>query len=242
MSEMPVHDLEWTDEVLERFWSFYGEKVHTYFAESYGAAIVRKLAPRIPEGSVCIDYGCGSGGLTAALLAAGYRVGAADFSPKSIDQVARRFAGHANFLGAWNIVGGAPERIPPADAVFSVETIEHVTDRHIAAYFAAIARLLKPDGSAIFTTPNNEDIEAAKVFCPESGAVFHPMQHVRSFDPACIEALLRSHGFAPTATFVTDFALSFARNPKTWLADKGKRALGMGAPPPHLVAIARPYP
>ena len=239
MSDMQSHELDWTDEALARFWSFYGDKVHTYFAESHGAAITRKMAGHFPASGLCIDYGCGSGGLTAALLAAGYRVAAADLSTKSVAHVTGRFKGHVNFLGAWNIVDAAPAAIPPADAVFSVETIEHVTDRHVEAYFTGIAGLLKPDGRAIFTTPNNEDIEAAKIFCPESGAVFHPMQHVRSFDPIHIAALLRAHGFEPVATFVTDFALSFARNPKTWIADKGKRLLGMGAPSPHLVAVAR---
>jgi cyclopropane fatty-acyl-phospholipid synthase-like methyltransferase len=179
------------------------------------------------------------GGLTSALLAAGHRVGAVDLSQKSVTYVADRFAGQTNFLGARIVadVAGAP--FPLADVVFSVETIEHVTDRHVDDYFSIIARLLKPGGLAIFTTPNDENIESAAVFCPESGAVFHPMQHVRSFDPGRIDQFVSAHGFEPLTTFVTDFGLSLRERPKAWFADKGKRLLGMGVPPPHLVAVTR---
>ena len=127
----------------------------------------------------------------------------------------------------------------PADALFSVETIEHILTQHEAEYFGNLRGLLKPGGTALLSTPNNEDIEAAKVFCPESGAVFHPMQHVRSFDAQSLPRLLSDNGFRPAETYVTDFGLSLRERPKQWVADKGKRMLGMGMPPPHLVCIAK---
>src|SRR5262245_5759971 len=131
MNERPIHRLEWTDDLVERFWSFQGDKIHTYFAESFGPAIVRRTAQWVPAHAVCIDYGCGSGGLTAALLAAGHKVGAIDFTPKSVAHVAQRFAGRDNFLGARTVAEQASAPFPTADIVFSVETIEHVTDPHI---------------------------------------------------------------------------------------------------------------
>ena len=236
-AEPAVHELIWTDENVRRFWSFYADRTHTYFAESFGAEIVRRLAHHVPGGGLCIDHGCGSGGLAAALLAAGYRVAAADFSADAVTRVQRRFVGDPNFVGAWpttEIVGAAPA----ADAVFSLETIEHVTDPNVGAYFAAITALIKTGGVVIITTPNDEDVEAAKVFCPESGAVFHPMQHVRSFDAARLAAFLAKHGLEPREIFATDFGVSL-RSPKRWIADKAKYLLGMGVKPPHLVAVAR---
>ena len=238
LGQLPSHKIEWTDELVQRFWTYYADNTEAYFTEKLGPAIVRKTRHLFPVNAICVDYGCGSGGLTAALLSAGYNVAALDFSPNAVANVNSRFAGRDGFLGA-RIVTDTATPFPPADIVFSVETIEHVTDKHIDDYFATIRDLLKPSGSAIFTTPNNEDIEAASVFCPESGAVFHPMQHVRSFDEERIANLLRAHGFAAVATFVTDFALSLNERPKAWLADKGKRLLRMGTRPPHLVAIAR---
>ena len=97
---MDVHDLEWTDETLESFWTFWGDKVHTYFAEAYGAAIVWTAARFLRPGQLCVDYGCGSGGLTAALLNAGFRVAAIDYSPKSVEDVTVRFSEHDLFAGA----------------------------------------------------------------------------------------------------------------------------------------------
>ena len=57
MDDRPIHQLEWTDERLERFWSYHGDNVHIYFAESYGPAILRKTAGHIPSTGICIDYG-----------------------------------------------------------------------------------------------------------------------------------------------------------------------------------------
>ena len=236
-AEPPVHELVWTDENVRRLWSFYADKTHTYFAESFGAEIVRRLGHHVPPGGLCIDYGCGSGGLTAALLAAGYPVAAADYSAEAVTRVHSRFAGNPRFLGAWHttqIVGATPA----ADAIFSLETIEHVTEPNVGAYFAAITSMIEAGGVVIVSTPNDEDVDAAKVFCPESGAVFHPMQHVRSFDAARLAAFLTKHGLEPREIFATDFGVSL-RSPKRWIADKTKRLLGMGLKPPHLVAVAR---
>jgi 2-polyprenyl-3-methyl-5-hydroxy-6-metoxy-1,4-benzoquinol methylase len=232
-----AHDLIWTDETVQRFWSYYADKTHAYFAESFGGEVVRRMANFLPKGCLCVDYGCGSGGLSAALLGAGYRVAAADHSLDAVARVRQRFAGRPGFLGAWH-TGAILGATDPAEAVFSLETIEHVTDAGLAAYFTAIRALAKPEGIVIVTTPYDEDIEAAKVFCPESGAVFHPMQHVRSFDTDSLAAVLATHGLRPLEVYATDFGVS-VRTPKRWVADKGKRLLGMGTRPPHLVAVAR---
>ncbi len=224
---------------MESFWTFWGDKVHTYFAEAYGAAIVRTAARFLWPGQLCVDYGCGSGGLTAALLNAGFRVAAIDYSPKSVEDVTARFSEHDLFTGARRVADLATAGGDPADALFSVETIEHILPQHEADYFRNLRGLLKPGGTAFLSTPNNEDIEAAKVFCPEAGAVFHPMQHARSFDTQSLPRLLSENGFRPSETYVTDFGLLLREPPKQWVADKGKRMLGMGMPPPHLVRIAK---
>jgi len=232
------HELEWTEERLERFWSYWGDRVHTYFAESFGPQIIDRTAGGVALGALCVDYGCGSGGLTAALLNQGFKVWAVDYARKSVEAVARRFADEKDFLGAFTVADLRQMDFQKADLVYSVETIEHVLGEQLGDYFANIRYLLKSDGKVIFSTPNNEDIEAAKVFCPESGAVFHPMQHIRSFDESAIEALIEAHGLTPEHTFITDFGISLTTTPKRWLADKGKRFLSMGMPPPHLVCIA----
>ena len=238
MSAPPrVHELVWTDETVQRFWSFYADKTHAYFAESFGAEIVRRMAHHLPRGGLCVDYGCGSGGLTAALLDAGYQVAATDYSEDAVTRVKQRFTSHPRFLGAWHVTA-IVDATARAVVVFSLETIEHVTDTNVDSYFAAINASVKAGGVVIITAPNDEDIEAAKVFCPESGAVFHPMQHVRSFNIAGLAAFISKFGLVPLEVFATDFGVS-PRTPRRWIADKTKRLLGMGTRPPHLVAVAR---
>ena len=236
MIENVPHEIEWTDALVERFWAYYSDKTHTYFTESVGREIVRRTSTSFKAGALCIDYGCGSGGLTAALLQAHFKVIAIDFSAESVRRVSDRFNGDSNFLGAYRV--GALPQLPVADALYSIETIEHVTAPNILSYFENIRTLLSPTGVAIFSTPNNEDIEAAKVFCPESGARFHPMQHVRSFNELTLSTFLRQNGLEPREVLITDFGLNWRSTPKRWLAAKGKHLLGMGLPPPHLVAIA----
>jgi hypothetical protein len=69
-----------------------------------------------------------------------------------------------------------------------------------------IRRILKPGTGYLFvTTPNNENLEASTVFCPECGAVFHRYQHLRSFTIESLEELMRSHGFATTLCNITLF-------------------------------------
>ena len=236
----PVHDLVWDDDAVRRFWAYQAHSPRPYFAENFGTEIARRFARHVPPGGHCIDLGCGSGGLVGALLARGFIVSAADDSIDNVERVTRQFGHEPRFLGA-RLTHAAGEPLPPADAVFSVETVEHIIDQRLGGYFDTIRACLKPGGVLIVTTPNDEDLEGAKVFCPESGAVFHPMQHMRSFDSAELRSFLAGFGFEARLVFATDFGLSL-RTPKLWIADKAKRLLGMGTRPPHLVAIARARP
>jgi cyclopropane fatty-acyl-phospholipid synthase-like methyltransferase len=159
-----AHELEWTDEHVLRFCAHYGNKVHTYFAETMGAEIVRRTLRAIPVHTVCADYGCDSGGLTAALLDAGVSVIAFDISPKSLEFVTDRFRGRQNFLGAFTPGDCEYSSLPKADIVFSIETIEHVTAPHVRSYFEAIRLLLSPTGFAVFTTQTMKTLRGRRCF------------------------------------------------------------------------------
>ena len=92
------------------------------------------------------DLGCGTGYGAAALAAAGQRVIALD----RVRPADRARAGGARF------VCGALERLPFAagrfDRVTSFQVVEHFADA--SAYLAEIARILRPDGVALLSTPN----------------------------------------------------------------------------------------
>jgi 2-polyprenyl-3-methyl-5-hydroxy-6-metoxy-1,4-benzoquinol methylase len=112
---------------------------------------LRYVAP----GARALDLGAGSGALTERLLAANFRVTAADigsaFQPKaefvSID------CNDPNFDRALT------ERF---DLIASVEVIEHLENP--TAFLRSICRLLTPNGVAILTTPNVENVPARLKF------------------------------------------------------------------------------
>ena len=81
------------------------------------------------------------------------------------------------------------------DIVFLVETIEHLTDIYLHTMLKKINRVLKPGGIIVVTTPNEENLEKANVHCPDCGATFHQMQHIRNWNVRKIEALANDFDF-----------------------------------------------
>jgi 2-polyprenyl-3-methyl-5-hydroxy-6-metoxy-1,4-benzoquinol methylase len=112
--------------------------------------MLESLRLRDPE---ILDFGCGTGWLTAALSQAGRATGI-DLSEVAIAQ-ARAAYPHVRF-----IAGNLYETTFPAehfDVVVSQEVVAHVEDP--GAYLETVARILKPNGYLIITTANRLVIE-----------------------------------------------------------------------------------
>jgi SAM-dependent methyltransferase len=112
---------------------------------------LRHVAP----GARALDLGAGSGALAERLQAAGLRVTAAD--------IKNYFELNTEFL---EVDLNDPEfaRTVPSkfDLITSVEVIEHLENP--TAFLRSICRLLKPNGVAILTTPNVENVPARLKF------------------------------------------------------------------------------
>jgi SAM-dependent methyltransferase len=114
-------------------------------AEACAPGLIGLLAPVRDRGGVAVELGCGSGVLTAALVASGFRVVATDASSAMLE-LARRH------------VRPGPERferlclpddpLPPADAVVGVgHVLNYLADRAaIDRALTAIAGALRPGG------------------------------------------------------------------------------------------------
>ena len=193
------HDIIWSPERIRRFWDYNGSNnalEDTYFSRLRGRALVDFVSRRIRIG-VALDLGCGRGDLVGYLLEK-HQAGGVDQSPDSVATVKRRFDNHPNFRGArtnTDQLGDAS-----VDTIFIVEVVEHLDDRTLASVLSEARRLLRPGGHLVLTTPNEEDLEASKVMCPECAAVFHRWQHVRSWSPESLVAHVRSFGFEGQAT------------------------------------------
>jgi SAM-dependent methyltransferase len=129
-------------------------------------------------------------------LAKGWRVAGMDVSEAGVAKVNTRFAGRSGWLGARS---GALGALPYANAEFAaitlVETLEHLVLGEIPAILAEMRRVLMTGGAVLITTPNEEDLEAAKVRCPDCGSRFHRIQHLQAFSTATLRVLMEQAGF-----------------------------------------------
>jgi SAM-dependent methyltransferase len=104
------------------------------------------LVGPLPEGAVILDVGCGAGATARDLEARG-RVVSCDTSSLALDFCRRR--------RLQRLALGDLQRLPfgseTADCVVALDVLEHVADD--AAAIAEVARVLKPGGRLVLSTP-----------------------------------------------------------------------------------------
>lgn len=119
-------------------------------AHAYLLPTVRAiLAARWMAGARVFDLGCGNGSAANELALAGYDVTGVDPSEQGIEQARRHFSSCTFDVGS--AYDDLASRYGQFDAVVSLEVVEHVAEPR--RYAAAVARLLKPAGVAIVSTP-----------------------------------------------------------------------------------------
>lgn len=198
-SDQSPQRLAWSLDQIARFWDYRSAKddQDSYFAKQVGRGVVQ-LASQVRDlaGLEVLDFGSGPGHLIPYLLERNARVSASDYSPKSIAEVDQRFSRHTNW-GQTSVFDG--KRLAwdddSFDAVFCLETIEHLHDDDCRHIFDELLRVTRPGGFVMYTTPNEERLEEHYVYCPSCDCEFHRMQHLRSWSAEQLSSQLVSQGY-----------------------------------------------
>jgi|694.fasta_scaffold85631_1 SAM-dependent methyltransferase len=200
---------------------------------------LRQVANMLPDRCRILDIGSGWGEIIPMVLEKPEReyVGL-DFSEAMLAEVAKKYP-QCRFLH-----GDISEISDQFDVVMALEVCEHIVAHKILAFYRNVQRLMKPGGLFIVTVPVFEDLRTMTLRCPECGHLHNRMGHVRSYSPELIKSELGLAGFTVNAT---SFVYAFFDNGsfgklKRFVADLGRRALGMGGIKPLNIVVTTSIP
>ncbi|MGH7928074.1 MAG: class I SAM-dependent methyltransferase [Candidatus Binatia bacterium] len=110
------------------------------------AAVNRSWAGEASDGKTLLDLSCGGGQTAQMLTRQGFKVTATDYSPPP------PMPNEIHRVGGVDLNAFLPFRSGSFDAVNLVEVIEHIENQ--PQLIREIARVLKPDGVVLISTPN----------------------------------------------------------------------------------------
>ncbi len=203
-----------------------------FFSKVYGDSILIELE-KIQDirDKTIVDYGAGPGFMTSRLINRGGNVYAVDISPESLGVLKRNNPGIKDAVLSRNGEAGLSSDF--ADVVILLETIEHLDDQLIGVILKDIYRILKPGGLLFISCPNEEDLEASLVCCPNCGGAFHPVLHERTFSGESLCSTVKEYGFKMVKAVATSWSLS--RWPRALVCALYKMT---GKKLPHLYCVA----
>lgn len=145
-------------------------------------AVFKRHIP--PAGQAVLELGAGRGAMSARLRHAGYRVRACDLFPDLFEcpEIECRRA---------DLHEPLPYDHGEFDVVAAIEVVEHLESQR--TLFGEVARVLRPGGKFVFSTPNVASLKSRLGFLftgylyshgPLDPAVFDPVsQHIAPFTP-----------------------------------------------------------
>jgi 2-polyprenyl-3-methyl-5-hydroxy-6-metoxy-1,4-benzoquinol methylase len=238
MTKAQFRKIDWSDETIKEFWRYWSEQPDAYFAEALGDTIVKFTQNRLADIGTSLDFGAGTGGLLAALSRNRNRSFGLDFGQVVIDKLKLRFA-KDEYVGGIIGFDETANYKEFFDTIFLIETIEHMPDRHLQSSLAAIFSMLKPGGWLFISTPNDEQLKEAEVYCPISKVVFHPMQHLRSWNKDNLYKFLINKRFAEISCREIDLQALLYHSKTEAIKRMLKKILYGNYKDPHLIAFAR---
>jgi ubiquinone/menaquinone biosynthesis C-methylase UbiE len=224
------HQVEWTDEKVARFWDYLARQdAGEFFSEKHAPDLVARLV-RAAHPGTAVDIGCGTGPLVEELANRGINAIGVDSSQGVLDAARQRVPGARFELGSVTALPFVDQSI---DAATLIEVVEHLDDETLHAAITEVARILRPGGVLMVTTPNAEELSASTRQCPDCGAEFHVYQHVRRWTASTLHAYLDARRFSAKVhalRFVERGPMLEQRARRAWYSLRRQR--------PRLLAIA----
>lgn len=142
-----------TVEFFSRFANDWG----TFYAPNGGmqARVTRfhsAIAARLPKGATILDFGCGTGDLTAAIRSSGYEAVGTDASPVMISFARQRNHLIASTFFETTSDGTIPVAANTCEAVIASSVLEYLPE--IPPVISEFNRVLRPGGLVFATVPN----------------------------------------------------------------------------------------
>lgn len=172
---------------------------YTNFIYERLAFAYRYAAGLLSKSDAVLEIGCADGYGSKVLAAAAGSVTGIDNSPEAVACAAARHGG-----GNLSFVVGRGEELPFPDGAFDKAVAFHVIE-HIAAdaaFLAGLARVLKPGGALLLTTPNR-----AHRLKPGERPWFK--YHVKEYGRDDLAALLAPHFSSVDIRFIRGPAAAF---------------------------------
>ncbi|MFL6798322.1 MAG: methyltransferase domain-containing protein [Xanthobacteraceae bacterium] len=211
--------LQWTRELAEQYWrGTYDADLEAARLTSKSAELItRALAVHLERGAHVAQLLARDNSFDAPLANAGYRSIRMDSGSIKL-RSDRSSTTHST-----------EERV---DAVLSVEALCQLANDEIDGYFSCVRLMLKEGGIVVVTVPNNETLDQYLALDPQTAALFHIRQHLRSFTADTIDELLTRQGFKVEVLQtleLTDAAFASCVGLESVLKAKPRLHLGSGA-------------
>jgi len=156
--------------------------------------IDRVLPPQ--AGARVLDVGCGSGVIAHHLAARAAHVDAVDANPSAIAYARAAYA-NANLHYHLGYVDALAFPDESFDQAYCLEVIEHIYEPQVRSLLSRLARLLRPGGTLLLTTPNYHSLWPLIEWALDALQLAPRMQHeqhVFKLSRARLQALGRAAG------------------------------------------------
>ena len=163
---------------LPDHWILHDLQQEEHFTKQHGAYVGRVVELLKQSGvRTALEVGCGDGWNCARLVDAGIETVGTDWSANAIAYASMLARGARFFCGDVRDAAFAARFPEPFDAVLMIEVIEHIPPDDCVAALRNIARLARPGGRLVLTTPSTN-------FANRND------QHYRHFDEASVRELV----------------------------------------------------